>query len=66
MEATDNAPPAEESRVTVRLPSFWAERTKFCHFVSQFDHHFTSEVEDIITSPPEQEPYTLLRTELVS
>jgi hypothetical protein len=42
------------------------ERTKFCYVISQLDHRFASEVEDIITSPPEQEPYTTLRTELVS
>jgi hypothetical protein len=42
------------------------ERTKFCYVISQLDHRFTSEVEDIITSPPEREPYTTLRTELIS
>ncbi|PNF22346.1 hypothetical protein B7P43_G18280 [Cryptotermes secundus] len=42
-----------------------SERIKFCHVISQLDHRYTTEVEDIITSPPEQGPYTLLRTELV-
>jgi hypothetical protein len=75
MEATDNAPLAEVSRVAVRLPPFWAERpavwfaqaeaqfflaginsgqTKFCYVISQLDHHFVSEVEGVITSPPER------------
>jgi hypothetical protein len=87
MEATDNTPPAEVSRVAVRLPPFWTEqpavwfaqaeaqfffaginceRTKFCYVISQLDHHSASKVEDIITSPPDREPYTRLRTELVS
>jgi hypothetical protein len=65
--------------VAVRLPPFWAERpavwfalagissekTKFFHVISQLDHRYTAEVEDIITSPPERDPYTALKTELV-
>jgi hypothetical protein len=86
IEATDNAPLAEVSRVAVLFPPFWVERpavwfaqveaqfflaginseqTKFCYVISLLDHRFASEVEDIITSPPEREPYTTLRTELV-
>ena len=42
-----------------------SERIKFCHVISQLDHRYATEVEDIITSPPERGPYTLLRTELV-
>ncbi|XP_023723409.1 uncharacterized protein LOC111873161 [Cryptotermes secundus] len=42
-----------------------SERIKFCHVISQLDHRYATEVEDIITSPPEQGPYNLLRTELV-
>jgi hypothetical protein len=41
------------------------EQTKFCYVISQLDHRLASEVEAIITSPPEQEPYTTLRTELI-
>jgi hypothetical protein len=33
--------------------------------ISQLDHRHSSEVEDIITSPPERDPYTTLRTELL-
>jgi hypothetical protein len=86
MEAADSSPPAEVSRVAVRLPPFWAERpavwfaqaeaqfflagvnskkTKFFHVISQLDHRYAAEVEDIITSPPERDPYTTQRTELV-
>ncbi|PNF28675.1 hypothetical protein B7P43_G08236 [Cryptotermes secundus] len=42
-----------------------SERIQFCHVISQLDHQYTTEVEDIILSPPEQGSYTLLRTELV-
>ena len=47
------------------LSSISRERIKFCHVISQLDHRYATEVEDIITSPPERDPYTLLRTELV-
>jgi hypothetical protein len=86
MEAADSSPPAEVSRVAVRLPPFWAERpavwfaqaeaqiflagvnsekTKFFYVISQLDHRYAAEVEDITTPPPERDPYTTLRTELV-
>jgi hypothetical protein len=86
MEAADSSPPAEVSRVAVRLPPFWAERpavwfdqakaqfflvgvnsekTKFFHVISQLDNRYAAHVEGITTSPPERDPYTTLRTELV-
>jgi hypothetical protein len=86
MEAAHSSPPAEVSRVAVRLPPFWAERpavwfaqaeaqfflagvnsetTKFFYVISQLDHRYAAEVEDIITFPPERDPYTTLRAELV-
>jgi hypothetical protein len=84
MEAANSSPPAEVSRMAVRLPPFWVERaavwfaeaqfflasvnsekTKFFHVISQLDHRYAAEVEDIINSPPEGDPYTTLRTELV-
>jgi hypothetical protein len=86
MEVADSSPPAEVSRVTVRLPPFWAKRPavwfaqaeaqfflagvssetmKFFHVISQLDHRYVPEVEDIITSPPERDPYTTERNELV-
>jgi hypothetical protein len=86
MEAADSSPPAEVSRVAVRVPPFWAERpavwfaqaeaqfflagvnsekTKFFLVISQLDYRCAAEVEDIITSPPERDPYTTLRTKLV-
>jgi hypothetical protein len=42
------------------------ERTKFYHIISQLDHRYAAEVEDIITSPPHQNPYTALKTELLN
>jgi hypothetical protein len=42
------------------------ERTKFYHIISQLDHKYAAEVEDIITSPPHQDPYTALKTELLN
>ena len=47
------------------LAGISSERIKFCHMISQLDHRYATEVEDIITSPSERDPYTLLRTELV-
>jgi hypothetical protein len=70
MDTSDSSPPAEISRVAVRLPPFWAERpavwfgqaevefslagisseaTKFFHVISQLDHRYAVEVEDITT-----------------
>jgi hypothetical protein len=42
-----------------------SETTKFFHVISQLDHLYAAEVEDIITSSPERDPYTTLKTELV-
>jgi hypothetical protein len=41
------------------------ESTKFHHIISQLDHRYAAEVEDIITSPPQQDPYTKLRIGLL-
>jgi hypothetical protein len=40
------------------------EKTKFCHTISQLDHQYAAELEDI-TSPPERDPYTMLSTEVM-
>jgi hypothetical protein len=42
-----------------------SEKTQFFHVIAQLDHRYAAEVVDIITSPPERDPYTTLRTELV-
>jgi hypothetical protein len=41
------------------------ERTKFHYVISQLDQRYAAEAEDIITSPPQQDPYSKLRTELL-
>jgi hypothetical protein len=33
--------------------------------ISQLDHRYAAEVEDVIISPPQQDPYTKLKTELL-
>jgi hypothetical protein len=42
------------------------EKTKLHYVIPQLDHQFAAEVEDIITSPPQKDPYTKLKTELVN
>jgi hypothetical protein len=44
---------------------FAQAEAQFFYVISQLDHRYTTEVEDIITYPPEQDPYTTLKTELV-
>jgi hypothetical protein len=47
------------------LAGISSEETKFCYVISQLDHRYATEVEDIITSLPERDPYSTLRTELM-
>jgi hypothetical protein len=47
------------------LAGISSERTKFLYIISQLDQRYAAEVEDIITSPPQQDTYTKLRTELL-
>jgi hypothetical protein len=42
-----------------------SEKPKFFHVISQLDRRYAAELEDIITSPPERDPYKTMRTELV-
>jgi hypothetical protein len=41
------------------------ERTKFHYVISQLEQRYAAEVEDIITSPPQHDPFSKLRTELL-
>jgi hypothetical protein len=54
-----------QAEVQFFLAGVNSEKTKFFHVISQLDHQYAAEVEDIITSPPERDPYTTLRKELV-
>jgi hypothetical protein len=47
------------------LAGISSERTKFHYIISQLDQRYAAEVQDIITSLPQQDPYTKLRTELL-
>jgi hypothetical protein len=49
----------------VTLAGISSEQTKFHYVISQLEHQYASEVEDIIISPPQRDPYTILKTELV-
>lgn len=42
-----------------------ADQTKFALVVSQLDHHFAAEVQDVITSPPSTNSYETLKSELI-
>lgn len=42
-----------------------ADTTKFALVVSQLDHRFAAEVQDIITAPPETDSYGRLKAELI-
>jgi hypothetical protein len=42
------------------------ERNKSDHIISQLDHRYAEEFENIITSPPHKNPYTALKTELLN
>ena len=47
------------------LAAITRQRTKFSYVVSQLNQQQATEVEDIIISPPELEPYDRLKAELV-
>jgi hypothetical protein len=47
------------------LAGISSEWTKFHYVTSQLHQRYAAEVEDIITSPPQQDPYFKLRTELL-
>jgi hypothetical protein len=55
-----------QAEVQFSLAGISKERRKFYHIISQLDNKYTAEVENIITSPPHQEPYTALKTELLN
>jgi hypothetical protein len=47
------------------LAGISSKKIKLCHVISQLDHRYATEVEDIITPPPDQYPYITLWTELM-
>jgi hypothetical protein len=48
------------------LAGISSEQTKFCYVISQLDHRYAAEVEDMIISPPERDSYSILKAELVT
>ena len=54
-----------QAEAQFELASITRQRTKFNYVVSQLNQQLAAEVEDIITSPPEREPYDRLKAELV-
>jgi hypothetical protein len=48
------------------LAGISSEQTKFCYVISQLDQCYAVEVQDIIISPPERDPYSILKAELVT
>jgi hypothetical protein len=47
------------------LAGISSEMTKFYHVISQLDQRYTAELEDIISSPSERDPYATMRAELM-
>jgi hypothetical protein len=54
-----------QAEAQFNLASVTSETTKFNYMVSQLEYRHAAEVEDIIISPPANEPYTTLKAELV-
>ena len=54
-----------QAEVLFLLASITCQRTKFNYVVSQLNQQQAAEVEDFITSPPEQEPFDRLKAELL-
>jgi len=54
-----------QAEAQFQLAAITRQRTKFNYVVSQLNQQQAAEVEDIITSPPEHEPYDRLKVELV-
>jgi hypothetical protein len=54
-----------QAKAQFSLAGVNSKKTKFYYVISQLDHRYATEVEDIITSPPESDPYTMLRIELI-
>ncbi|CAH2101295.1 unnamed protein product [Euphydryas editha] len=42
-----------------------ADTTKFYYVIAQLDHQYAAEVKDVITSPPAENKYNKLKTELI-
>jgi hypothetical protein len=54
-----------QAEVQFTLAGISSERPKFHYVISQLEQRYAAEVEDIITSSPQQDPYSKLKTELL-
>jgi hypothetical protein len=54
-----------QTEAQFELAAITCQRTKFNYVVAQLNQQQATEVEDIITSPPEHEPHDRLKAELV-
>jgi hypothetical protein len=54
-----------QAEAQFELASITRQRTKFSYVISHLNQQQAAEVQDIITSPPEQDPYDRLKEELV-
>ena len=54
-----------QAEAQFELAAITRQRTKFIYVVSQLNQQQDAELEDIITTPPEDEPYDLLKAEMV-
>jgi hypothetical protein len=48
------------------LAGITEEKTKFYYVLSQLDYRYVKEVRDLVISPPHQDPYTKLKTEMLN
>jgi hypothetical protein len=54
-----------QAEAQFNLASVTSEKTKFNYVISQLEYRHAADVEDIIITPPADEPYTTLKAELV-
>jgi hypothetical protein len=54
-----------QAEAQLHLAGISNELTKFYHVVSQLDERYVAEVDNIINSPPQHDPCTTLKTELI-
>jgi cleavage and polyadenylation specificity factor subunit 1 len=54
-----------QAEAQFHLAGITSEHTKFYHVIAQLGENYVDEVEDIINSPPQRDPYTTLKTELL-
>jgi hypothetical protein len=54
-----------QAEAQFQLAGITCQKTKFNHVVCQLQQPHAAEVEDILTAPPQTEPYDKLKAELI-